>query len=150
MPPVRPILACVLVGLAAPAVGSAACVASVVSAQDEAALLTQVNNVRAKVGLLKLASAPSLLDSARSHSAQMALTGKLQHQVRAGRLTWAPANSLAGENLAVAPDASIAMDALLKSPKHRDNILAPGFRRIGIGAVRDCLGMTYFTQEFLR
>lgn len=150
MPPVRPIVACILLGLGVPAAASAACVSSVVSTQDEAALLTLVNDVRAKVGLAKLASSATLVDSARSNSAQMSLTGKLQHQLRGGRFTWAPHNSLAGENLAVAPNASIAMNALIKSPKHRDNILGPSFRKIGIGAVRDCVGKTYFTQEFLR
>ena len=136
--------------LAAPGAGSAACLASVVSAPDEAALVGLLNNYRAKVGLLKLRPAADLTDSARSNSAQMAVSGKLQHQVREGRLTWAPPGSSAGENLVVATDATLAMDGLVKSPPHRTNMLTPRWRRVGIGAVRNCTGLTYFTMELLQ
>ncbi len=144
------VLSAGLAAMAAPGAGSAACLASVVSAPDEATLVGLLNTYRAKVGLFKLQPTAGLTDSARSHSAQMAISGKLQHQVRGGRLTWAPPGAAAGENLAVAPGAPQAMELLVKSPEHRTNMLTPRWRRVGIGAVRDCVGMTYFTMELLQ
>jgi len=42
----------------------------------------------------------------------------------------------AGENLAFAPNLSLAHSGLMNSPGHRANILRPAFHHIGIGALR--------------
>jgi uncharacterized protein YkwD len=40
-----------------------------------------------------------------------------------------------GENLALAPSVDLAHIGLMNSPSHRENILDPNFKRIGIGII---------------
>jgi uncharacterized protein YkwD len=57
--------------------------------------------------------------------------------------------SIAGENLAFAPDVATAHQGLMESEGHRENILEPRFTRIGIGVIAG--GGTnemMFTQDF--
>ncbi|MBP1633163.1 MAG: rane protein, partial [Acidobacteria bacterium] len=49
--------------------------------------------------------------------------------------------SLAGENLALAATITQAHDGLMGSPGHRENILRPEFRRVGVAVVSGPLGL---------
>jgi uncharacterized protein YkwD len=54
----------------------------------------------------------------------------------------------AGENIAEAPDESMAYQGLLGSPPHLRNILRRNFSRIGIGVVDGPNGEMFFVQDF--
>ena len=75
----------------------------------------------------------------------MAGGGAFSH---ASGMSWA-AGHAAGQNIAMAPSAAIAFRAMLNSPPHRRNMLAPGWRFGGVGAARDCTGEIFFTVNFL-
>jgi uncharacterized protein YkwD len=49
-----------------------------------------------------------------------------------------------GENVSL-PE---IFEAWMKSKGHRENIMKPEFREIGIGIARDPKGRVYYTQEF--
>jgi uncharacterized protein YkwD/uncharacterized membrane protein required for colicin V production len=53
-----------------------------------------------------------------------------------------------GENIALAPTVYIAHDGLMKSPTHRENVLSPGFSRVGIAAIDSRVFGTIFVQDF--
>lgn len=118
------------------------------AAADETAVVNLVNATRAKSGLARLKTRVTLRASARRHSAAMAATGQLAHQVQNGRLTWAPAGLAAGENVALAQNGGQAVQLMMDSPPHRQNMLGPQWRSIGVGAVSSCAGL-FFTLEFL-
>jgi uncharacterized protein YkwD len=54
----------------------------------------------------------------------------------------------AGENLAMAPTVTIAHRGLMNSPGHRENILNPAFKRVGIGVYSNAFYGKVFSQEF--
>lgn len=56
--------------------------------------------------------------------------------------------TVAGENLALAPDVIRAHNGLMNSPGHKRNILDPAFNRVGIGAVDGGIYGMMFTQVF--
>lgn len=126
---------------------ASACGAGVL-ATEEAGLVKLVNDIRAGSGLSRLKTKVLLRSSARRHSTTMASTGNLEHQVRDGRLTWAPLGVAAGENVALAGGSREALQLMLGSPPHRQNLMMATWRSIGIGAVTSCSGV-FFTLEFL-
>jgi len=104
---------------------------------SETSLLRTMNNVRASHGLARLRVDYRLERVARGHSVDM-----LRHQYFAHGAFSARVNSsgaagpLFGENLAFGPvSSSWVVNAWLASPEHRANLLRPGFRRVGIGAL---------------
>jgi uncharacterized protein YkwD len=55
----------------------------------------------------------------------------------------------AGENLALAPNVTLAHQGLMNSPEHKENILYPTYKSIGIGAIDAGPGRgIMFVQEF--
>jgi uncharacterized protein YkwD len=107
--------------------------------QREAALLQEINRVRAARALAPLRVDLTLERAARSHSGYMLRTGSFAHGNFGGRMAqFRVRASLAGENLAwgagglAAP--STVVSAWLASAPHRANLLRPGFRRVGVGA----------------
>lgn len=54
----------------------------------------------------------------------------------------------AGENLALAPNVSMAHQGLMNSPGHRANILSPDFKKVGIGVLDGGIYGKMFVQEF--
>ena len=145
-----PVAAAAIAALATPVSApdhASACGAGI-SATDEVGLVKMVNDARASGGLARLKTRAVLRVSARRHSQVMASSGNLEHQVRDGRLTWAPAGASAGENVALAGGAADAMKLMLGSPPHRENLMAATWRSRGVGAVTTCSGV-FFTLEFL-
>ena len=94
-------------------------------------------------------SAGSSSVAARGHSLSMAEHGYFAHESYDGSAFWVRIKAVypalrgrawaAGENLVWASpelSAAEAVDMWLKSPQHRQNMLAPRWREVGIGGVR--------------
>ena len=54
----------------------------------------------------------------------------------------------AGENLALAPNVTVAMQGLMQSPGHRANILFPNFGKLGVGVIDGGIYGQMYCQEF--
>jgi uncharacterized protein YkwD len=144
------VLSATLLGAAAPA--SAATVSE--KASLESALVVRMNAVRKAHALRPLRMVQSLSGAADRHARSMAGAAYFRHELFTpkrerrwtgfgrwirwfypgpGYRSWS-----AGENLAWgAPDitARQTVGRWLRSPGHRANLLAPGWRHVGIGAV---------------
>jgi uncharacterized protein YkwD len=106
--------------------------------RSENALLDAMNRVRVQHGLAPLREDVRLDGTARAHTRWMLHTGRFSHSNFGWRMLHShiPARTY-GENLAWGVGSAAAADAFveawLKSPEHRRNLLRPGFRRIGLG-----------------
>jgi uncharacterized protein YkwD len=104
---------------------------------SESSLLRAVNAARASRGLVRLRIDYRLESVARAHSVDMLRHRYFAHGAFSVRVNSSgAAGPIFGEDLAYGPvSASWVVNAWLASPEHRANLLRPGFRRIGIGAV---------------
>jgi uncharacterized protein YkwD len=159
MPLSRHIYAGLLVILAALALVQAASTAPAAPAlsASERSLLAAVNGVRSAHGLRKLSVDPALQSAARSYSRTMLRTNRFTHGAMGARLAaHGVRGPRYGENLAwaVGPGAAARriVASWMSSPGHRANLLRPGWRRIGIGALRGTFqgypGATVVTADF--
>ena len=135
--------------LAAPASGSARPHGAVSpSGSVQAALVRQINALRAARGLSRLRLSPALNAAAAAHSAQMARMGYFSHNSANGKsfsqrvASFYPARGYrswtAGENLVYgAPDISAAraLKLWLASPPHRENLFDARWHELGLSAV---------------
>lgn len=125
-----------------------------VDAVSEQKMLELVNSERTKIGIRALTFDPALRDVARAHSRDMFQRGYFAHYSPEGadaldRLMNAEVQfTIAGENLAYAPDVLRAHDGLMNSPGHRKNILTPEFGKVGIGVIDGGIYSKMFTQVF--
>src|SRR5581483_7709100 len=106
----------------------------------DTSLLAAVNATRAQHGLAPLHFDTTLARAAQAHSQQMLATNTFAHGAfRQRMLRFHVRGPLVGENLAwgtgTDTDPQTIVAEWLASPKHRANLLRPGFQRIGIGAV---------------
>jgi uncharacterized protein YkwD len=106
----------------------------------ERSVLDEVNRVRFAHRLAPLRVDPVLERAAHSHSVDMLRRGYFGHGAFAQRLSsFGARGPRLGENLAwgtgSAGDVRYIVQRWLASPPHRANLLRPGFRRIGVGAV---------------
>jgi uncharacterized protein YkwD len=113
-----------------------------------AALVRQINALRAAHGLSRLRLSPALNAAAAAHSTQMARLGYFSHNSADGRsfsrrvASYYPARGYrrwaAGENLVFgSPDLSAAraLRGWLASPLHRANLLDRRWHELGLSAV---------------
>jgi uncharacterized protein YkwD len=120
----------------------------------EARMLQMVNNERRKVGLDTLRADTALQKVALAHSADMFKRGYFAHYTPEGKDPFDRMRDahvrffLAGENLALAQTLPIAHQGLMNSPGHRENILRPGFGRLGIGILDGGFYGLMISQEF--
>jgi uncharacterized protein YkwD len=123
----------------------------------ELSLLKTVNATRASYHLAPLRVDSALQRAARAHTAEMIRSGTFAHGAFSTRMRIFHVRGPAmGENLAWgsgsygSPRSIVEM--WLNSPPHRANLLRPGFRRIGIGAVITSFqgesGATVVTADF--
>lgn len=105
---------------------------------SESSLLQAINGARASHGLGRVAVDFRLTRTARSHSSDMVRHQYFSHGAFATRVRASgAAGPMFGEALAWGPaSASWVVSRWLASPEHRAILLRPGFRRVGIGAVR--------------
>jgi uncharacterized protein YkwD len=99
-----------------------------------------MNETRAAYNLKPLTVDPALARAARAHSRHMVLRRSFTHgQFMCRMRRFGVRGAVVAENIAWWPDtralARIVVRLWLRSPHHRLNLLRPGFRRVGIGAV---------------
>lgn len=125
-----------------------------VDEEAEQEMLQLLNSERVQAGLVPLRMDPALREVARAHSRDMFERGYFSHETPEGTT---PAERLdeagidysgMGENLALAPDVELAHNGLMRSPSHRENILFPDYRNVGIGAINGGIYGIMFSQEF--
>jgi len=135
--------------LAGPATGSARPQGAVSpSGSVQAALVRQMNALRAAHGLSRLQLSPALNAAAAVHSTQMARMGYFSHNSANGQsfsqrvASYYPSRGYrswtVGENLVYgSPDlgAARALRLWLASPPHRANLLNPRWHELGLSAV---------------
>lgn len=127
-----------------------------VDAVAEQEMLQLVNEERVSAGLKPLVWDTALRDLARDYSADMFRRGYFSHYTP-DELPLSPFDRMenagipflaAGENLALAPTTTFAMQGLMNSPGHRANILSKNFKKIGIGVMDGGIYGKMYTQEF--
>jgi uncharacterized protein YkwD len=111
--------------------------------RSESALLTVMNQVRIAHGLRPLRADARLEGTARNHSRRMLRTGTFAHGAFTARIRRAGVHApRVGENLAWSSGslarARTIVELWLASPSHRANLLGPGYRTVGVGAVSGC------------
>jgi uncharacterized protein YkwD len=104
-------------------------------------LLTAMNQVRMQHGVKPLAADARLERAARSHSSKMLRTGIFFHGAFDARIRGAGVHAhRVGENLAWGVGRLSRARAIvamwMASPGHRENLLHPGYRLVGVGALR--------------
>jgi uncharacterized protein YkwD/uncharacterized membrane protein required for colicin V production len=125
-----------------------------VDQKTERELLILINDERVIRNIPPLLMDPAIQQVARDYSRKMFLEHYFSHVDGGGndagvRLTRAQISFVVvGENLAYAPDLKTAHDGLMKSERHRKNILDPQFKRIGIGVIDAGTWGKMFTEEF--
>jgi len=157
-PPARARLGLVIAASAAlataPAIGSSPTAeAATVSVQNQ--VIQLVNVQRAKAGCRALVLDARLSRAAQAHSVDMAKRRHFSHTSLDGR-TFAQriraqgyTGSIIGENIAAGhPTPKAVMDAWMKSPGHRANILNCRFTAIGVGSAVGGPYRYYWTQDF--
>jgi uncharacterized protein YkwD len=123
---------------------------------DEQELLAITNRDRLERGLPPLTFDKALMQIAREHAMGMAQQGFISHDQPSGDLQTRMRRyryyyETARENVASARTVLKAHEALLNSPKHKDNILAADVTRIGIGIAQYpslCDKHLYITEVF--
>ena len=111
----------------------------------EAALIAELNRVRALHGAAPLRVDPALRSAARAHSSDMLRTEYFAHgDVRPRLLRFGVRAAFLGENLAwgvgTAGDPRSIVSSWLASPGHRRNLLRRGWERVGVGVAVGAFG----------
>ena len=114
----------------------------------DAQILTRLNATRAARGLRPLVASRELESAAVAHSRALIQAGLFQHDSPDGtsfaqrlKRFYSPAGYAswtAGENLlynTATIDATTAIQAWLDSPPHRENLLNPAWREVGVGSI---------------
>jgi uncharacterized protein YkwD len=120
-------------------------------------LLAAINAARAAAGVAPLTATAPLSSAATWQSQALAQAGYLDHTapdgstlvVRLARVRWHGVQ--AGEDLAVASAPGEAVSMWLASPGHRENLLRPSFRTVGLGlahGVWNGRAALYVTADF--
>jgi uncharacterized protein YkwD len=119
--------------------------ASTVLTRTESSLLTAMNEARRAHGLRPLRADGRLERAARGHSSEMLRTGTFFHGSFSARIRGVGVRApRVGENLAwgvgALSRARAMVNTWLNSPSHRANLLRPGYRIVGVGALRGTFG----------
>ena len=121
---------------------------------SEQKMIELVNLEREQRGIKPLQFDPALREVGRAHSKYMFERGYFSHVSPEGDDVGDRLGSsgvgyfVAGENLAYAPNVTIAHEGLMDSPGHKRNILDPDFGKIGIGVLDGGIYGKMFTQVF--
>jgi len=119
--------------------GAADAASSTSLTQAESSLLTAMNSARATYGLQPLRADNRLERAARRHSNYMLRTGTFAHGAFARRIRRVGVHApRIGENLAWSSGLASAraiVQMWLASAPHRANLLRPGYRMVGVGAL---------------
>ena len=123
--------------------GAADAASTTTMTPPESSLLTAMNEVRLANGLQPLHADARLERAARAHSSRMLRTGTFAHGAFNKRIRRTGVRAkVVGENLAWGQGplgaARTILQLWLQSPEHRANLLRPGYRIVGVGALRGC------------
>lgn len=125
-----------------------------IDVEAETEMVKLVNSERSKLGLSTLTADSNLTLLAREHARDMFVNGYFSHYTKDGLTPFdrmAKANipfDAAGENLALAPNTLLAMQGLMNSQAHKENILSSQFHKIGVGVLDGGIYGEMFVQEF--
>lgn len=115
--------------------------------EAESTNLTDLNEVRAAVGLAEFTRSPELDAKAQAQADRMAKRATIFHSSNLASGVTEGWTSI-GENVALAGSVDEAQRALEASPGHYANMVNPLFNNVGIGVtVRN--GVTYVVQVFV-
>lgn len=125
--------------------GAAHAASTATLTRSESSLLTAMNEARAANGLRPLRADSRLERAARAHSSKMLRTGTFFHGAFSARIRRVGVREPhIGENLAWGKGTLSAARAIVRnwlaSPEHRANLLHPGYRIVGVGALRGRFG----------
>ncbi len=121
---------------------------------SEKRMFDDVNAERAQKGISPLSLDPKLQGLARDYAKYMLAHGYFSHYTPEGLSPFDRMSArdivfqYAGENLAFSANEQLAMQGLMNSKGHRENILSPNFRRVGVGVVDAGIYGEMFVQEF--
>lgn len=141
------LVSAILLLMMAPAVDrahAASCVKGSVAPSAEATMLRLINVRRSTAGRAPVRGSAALRKAGRRSSRAMARGAAFAHD----SLEWARGRG-AAQNLAMAVRPAAAVAAMMRSPRHRRNLLGVRFTHAGIGAARDCAGLTYYTVNLV-
>ena len=105
--------------------------------------LAMINRLRGERGLEPLSRHPAAARAAVDQARRMAAAGKMAHNIGLGanfakRMKGMEVPLPAAENIAVGQDdAARAFRAWVDSPKHLANMLAPGYRGLGVAEAKN-------------
>ena len=122
----------------------------VLTASDryEADVVTTTNQERTSRGITALTTQTCVNQFANTHAARMASEKRMYHQDLGPILTVCNLNGV-GENVAYGYASGTAVTAgWMGSAGHRQNILNPSYRLLGVGAAQDADGRWYAAQVF--
>ena len=115
---------------------------------DELSFATQLNDLRAGLGLPALAMEVRLVEISRAWSGQMAAANSLSHNPNLA--SQAPSNwQRLGENVGFGGSVDSIHRALVNSPGHYANMVNRSFNFVGIGVVR-AGDRVWVTQAFMQ
>lgn len=126
----------------------------VINEKAESDLFNYVNEERRKIAIPELTWDPKIVLVSRDHARDMWTRKYFSHISPEGknvgdRLDNAKISySFAGENLALAPTTKTAHAGLMNSKGHRENILDPKFKKIGIGVIDNGVYGMMFVEVF--
>ncbi len=117
-----------------------------VDASAEQDFLNRTNSLRASLGLGQLKVNSELQAKARAWSETQAQAGTIFHSTLTNGVTqnW----HRLGENVGMGPDVASIHDALVRSPRHYENLADSGFTDVGIGVVRQG-NVIYVSEVFM-
>lgn len=115
---------------------------------DEAAIVAQINALRAGESLPGLRVDAGLQAKARSWAQTMADKGTIWHSVLSDGVTarW----KRLGENVGLGCAIDSLYRAFVASPHHYANLVYPDFRWIGVGVVRGPTGTLFVAEVFMQ
>ena len=111
----------------------------------ERLMVRLINGHRARAGQARLKVDPRIRAAGRRHSRWITRSGSFSHE---RQLRWARGRA-SGQNLALGRAPRALVRAMMASSGHRANLLSPVFRRVGVGAIRDCRGRVVYTVNLL-
>ncbi|BCJ52687.1 hypothetical protein Asp14428_41620 [Actinoplanes sp. NBRC 14428] len=127
---------------------------SLIQADLERRVASLTNEERRKAGLRRLTPQPLLGQAARAHSTDMAARYYFSHVSLEGATVadrvalTGYAYAIVGENIAWGQENALqAVNAWMRSPGHKANILSPDYTEIGVG-VAEYRGALVWTQNF--
>ena len=105
-----------------------------------------LNQVRADAGAGAVVPDQGLQDRARDWAVRLGDQAAIRHSGLKAQSV--PGASVVAENVAVASSLNAAVEALVESPSHYQNMTDPRFTKAGMAAVTGRDGRTYVVQVF--